>query len=304
MRSFFSIACVLCVSVAVSWAAPATLLEAENSFISPINDQALISKRMSDLVPRDNHLRNRRSIEMLRRLCPELFQVIDLVIQNLTSTIFRVVGGALLRSGGLGGGGEGRSSVNVVLPTFPPDEDYDDDDEDEEDNKIDSDKSSNTTTTTTTEKNSNSESSSSSSVNEESELNRQVRTAREAQDQDAAASSSNVAPAPENDLSNVETDDADRDKRYSPFGGDSHGSGNFLFDLVRLITGSGAQDHSDAGAGGVAEIDVSPRAEHTEGIPGPITRLLVVANRGIANLIQDLILVSALSYYYVYTRSC
>lgn len=30
---------------------------------------------------------------------------------------------------------------------------------------------------------------------------------------------------------------------------------------------------------------------YTEGIPGPVTRLFVLANRGLANLIQDLILV-------------
>lgn len=31
---------------------------------------------------------------------------------------------------------------------------------------------------------------------------------------------------------------------------------------------------------------------YTEAIPGPVTRLFVLANRGLANLIQDLILVS------------
>lgn len=30
---------------------------------------------------------------------------------------------------------------------------------------------------------------------------------------------------------------------------------------------------------------------YTEGIPGPVTRLFVLANRGLSNLIQDLILV-------------
>lgn len=30
---------------------------------------------------------------------------------------------------------------------------------------------------------------------------------------------------------------------------------------------------------------------YTEGIPGPVTRLVVLANRGLANLVQDLILV-------------
>lgn len=31
---------------------------------------------------------------------------------------------------------------------------------------------------------------------------------------------------------------------------------------------------------------------YTEGIPGPVTRLFVLANRGLSNLVQDLILVS------------
>jgi len=49
-------------------------------------------------------------------------------------------------------------------------------------------------------------------------------------------------------------------------------------------------DENAAGVGGVAEVDVAPKSADHEGIPGPITRLLVIANRGIANLIQDLIL--------------
>lgn len=65
------------------------------------------------------------------------FQVLDNVIQNVTSTAFRVFGRAILRSGGLGGGsgasgGDSGQRVNVVLPTFPPDEDY----EDEEDESV------------------------------------------------------------------------------------------------------------------------------------------------------------------------
>lgn len=69
---------------------------------------------------------------------------------------------------------------------------------------------------------------------------------------------------------------------------------NCLF--VQLVAGSGATEESDekdnapAGPGGVVEIDVAKGS--TEGIPGPITRLFVLANRGIANLIQDLILVT------------
>lgn len=60
-----------------------------------------------------------------------------------------------------------------------------------------------------------------------------------------------------------------------------------------MVAGSGATEESDekANAPGVVEVDVQKAAEH-EGIPGPITRLFVIANRGVANLVQDLILVS------------
>lgn len=70
-----------------------------------------------------------------------------------------------------------------------------------------------------------------------------------------------------------------------------------------MVAGSGATEATDekenaaVGAGGVAEIDVAAKGDgYTEGIPGPITRLFVLANRGLANLVQDLILVSTISY--------
>lgn len=77
-----------------------------------------------------------------------------------------------------------------------------------------------------------------------------------------------------------------------------------------MIAGSGATEESDekdngAGAGGVAEIDVAKTADgYTEGIPGPITRLFVIANRGLANLVQDLILViiSLISPIFLYNN--
>lgn len=57
---------------------------------------------------------------------------------------------------------------------------------------------------------------------------------REAEtDQELAES----APEPQDDLSNVDTEsDSDRGKRFLPFGGDGHGggSGNFLFDVIRV----------------------------------------------------------------------
>lgn len=73
---------------------------------------------------------------------------------------------------------------------------------------------------------------------------RHVRRTRDTEaaeeDQDTAASGGNGGPEPAEDLANVE--DADRNKRYLPFQGatDAHagagGSGNFLFDIIRVST--------------------------------------------------------------------
>lgn len=85
------------------------------------------------------------------------------------------------------------------------------------------------------------------------------------------------------------------------------GSGNFLLDVVRLFSGSvqtqqGDEAANSVGGGGVsasaslggdadADGDTTRNADgYTEGIPGPVTRLVVLANRGLANLVQDLIL--------------
>lgn len=61
-----------------------------------------------------------------------------------------------------------------------------------------------------------------------------------------------------------------------------------------MVAGSGATEESDekANAPGILEVDVQKTAADHEPIPGPITRLFVIANRGVANLVQDLILVS------------
>lgn len=82
-------------------------------------------------------------------------------------------------------------------------------------------------------------------------------------------------------------DDENRNKRFLNFGfggsggtGSGAGSGNFLFDIIRLVAGSGSAGNASAG-----KID-----DTQEAVPGPVTRLFVIANRGISNLIQDLIL--------------
>ncbi|XP_030379476.1 uncharacterized protein LOC115627793 isoform X3 [Scaptodrosophila lebanonensis] len=117
----------------------------------------------------------------------------------------------------------------------------------------------------------------------------------------------------------------DRNKRFLSFGGaglaggssggaggaaggnslGAGGSGNFLLDVVRLFSGSVQTQQGDEAANSVsgsassggstddtdASGDSTRTADgYTEGIPGPVTRLVVLANRGLANLVQDLIL--------------
>lgn len=60
---------------------------------------------------------------------------------------------------------------------------------------------------------------------------------------------------------------------------------------LQLVSGSSGTETTDESQHG-AETDVGKGDGYTEGIPGPVTRLFVLANRGLSNLIQDLILVS------------
>ncbi|XP_046994914.1 uncharacterized protein LOC124606871 isoform X1 [Schistocerca americana] len=125
------------------------------------------------------------------------------------------------------------------------------------------------------------------------------------EDQELAASggnsapSDNAAPAPAAD---ADSEEADRNKRLINFGfgasagtgGSGGGSGNFLFDIIRLVAGSGNTEPSgesaSASAGASADAGVVRDDGYQAGVPGPITRLFIIANRGIANLMQDLIL--------------
>ncbi|KAG5683177.1 hypothetical protein PVAND_012474 [Polypedilum vanderplanki] len=65
-------------------------------------------------------------------------------------------------------------------------------------------------------------------------------------------------------------------------------SGNSL-----LVSGSSGTEQTDEKANSPDldhHTDVGKGDGYTEGIPGPVTRLFVLANRGLSNLIQDLIL--------------
>lgn len=67
-----------------------------------------------------------------------------------------------------------------------------------------------------------------------------------------------------------------------------------IFTILQLVAGSGnTEAGAEAGvsAGAVGEAHVEKDDGYQAGVPGPITRLFIIANRGIANLMQDLILV-------------
>ncbi|XP_011344726.1 uncharacterized protein LOC105283569 isoform X3 [Ooceraea biroi] len=102
--------------------------------------------------------------------------------------------------------------------------------------------------------------------------------------------SSDNSPQELTPLDEIETDeDENRNKRFLfGFGGSGSGagSGNFLFDIIRLVAGSGSNQQASA-AGGLTPGRTDGTAE---AVPGPVTRFFVLANRGIANLLQDLIL--------------
>ncbi|XP_026317018.1 uncharacterized protein LOC113228084 [Hyposmocoma kahamanoa] len=118
------------------------------------------------------------------------------------------------------------------------------------------------------------------------------------EDQQTAAQT-NSASIDEITLDDADNSEENRNKRFLPFGAQGSasvsggGSGNFLFDIVRLVAGSSSGASSgDAGAtvDGGDDNGGAKGDNLTEGVPGPITRLFIIANRGIANLIQDLIL--------------
>ncbi|XP_060530125.1 uncharacterized protein LOC132704269 isoform X2 [Cylas formicarius] len=296
MKCFVSSACVLSVLLATACAAPLVSTGLQVSGGASTGGGGLTNILSNIDLP--GLLQGVNSlVKLVGAFCPPLSQVLDNVVQNVTSTAFRVFGRIILRSGGLGGGSGnsgasgsgGGQRVNVVLPTFPPDDDEDYDDEDNASSTV---SSSTETINPVTAASAGLEDEASNAI-----AKRHVRVVREAEaeaEAEAAEDQEGAESAPEPGEETAEADDQDRLKRFLPWGGgDDHGhnagSGNFLFDIIRLVAGSGASEGSDEhDHGGVAEIDI--KHDNGEGIPGPITRFFVIANRGIANVIQDLIL--------------
>ncbi|CAH1388916.1 unnamed protein product [Nezara viridula] len=237
-------------------------------------------------------VREKRTIGILRDLFPNFSQIIDRKIQMLTRIIFRIVGRLVLQGGGGGGGGGGDDDdrkISITLPTYPPDQ-LDDEDEDEDATATPVDGSTDPTTNADSE----------NTVNDNRK--REVRSKRspdeqaeeEEEDLEPDATGDNeVASDNEAESDGEAVDEEDpRNKRFLNFnlgasgdaaGGSGGGSGNFLFDIIRLVAGSGNTQGGDASHAAVEEAK-------EELVPGPLTRLFVVANKGVAALIQDLIL--------------
>lgn len=189
------------------------------------------------------------------------------------------------------GGNSGRR-ISITLPTFPPGED-----DEEEDN----------TEMAASEANPEAENQLAGAESQQNEVRVQYAEPYDAEeqtysDQDEAASGGSGSSK---DVVDGETEDEQRNKRYLNFGfgadssssssGSGGGSGNFLFDIIRLIAGGSSNtESSDDGKSAEVSAVGGAHAEKDDGyqagIPGPITRLFVIANRGLANLMQDLIL--------------
>jgi hypothetical protein len=90
------------------------------------------------------------------------------------------------------------------------------------------------------------------------------------------------------------------------------GSGNTeeVSDGHETTGGSSGLGYSAVGAQVASEVPQLGHSDkddgYTSGIPGPITRLFIIANRGVSNLIQDLILVHKYipTHFNFYFRAC
>ncbi|KAG5683178.1 hypothetical protein PVAND_012474 [Polypedilum vanderplanki] len=139
--------------------------------------------------------------------------------------------------------------------------------------------------------------------NQDNQINndQEAQPSEAVKDQQAQAAENQSSAVDELTFDNLD-DNEDRGKRFLNFGASgstsgtatsSGGSGNFLFDIIRLVSGSSGTEQTDEKANSPDldhHTDVGKGDGYTEGIPGPVTRLFVLANRGLSNLIQDLIL--------------
>lgn len=209
------------------------------------SDEAGVS--VKETSPKSNPPRGKRTIGFLRTLFPNLSQIIDRKIQQITRVVFRVIGRLVLR-GGNGGGGdsdkEGRK-ISITLPTYPPSEE---DEEEETESPEDSNTEASSDNEATTTPESFSEISSLENAdNSLAESQAITKIARKARDVSSAEQKKEPIKRDSNDVEQLDDKSNEDDKPAKQedegkskrvlfkFGGSGGASGNLLFDLIRIL---------------------------------------------------------------------
>ncbi|KAI5699846.1 hypothetical protein M8J75_009756 [Diaphorina citri] len=277
------------------------------------SDEAGVSVKESSPA-KSNPTRGKRTVGFLRTLFPNLSQIIDRKIQQITRILFRVIGRLVLRGGNGGGGGgdddkEGRK-ISITLPTYPPSEE-DEEDETEAPAGDSETEATDTDAEITTTPDSLSESPSleggDNQIAESQVITKIARKARDVssseQNKEPSQNSNDVDQNANNfddkssediDKPTKQEDDGKSKRVFFKFGGSGGASGNILFDLIRLVAGTGTTPEKDepknaALTDSVDQGTVVKEDGYSSGIPGPFTRLLILLNRSFSNVVQDLI---------------
>ncbi|XP_026680614.1 uncharacterized protein LOC103510915 [Diaphorina citri] len=204
---------------------------------------------------KSNPTRGKRTVGFLRTLFPNLSQIIDRKIQQITRILFRVIGRLVLRGGNGGGGGgdddkEGRK-ISITLPTYPPSEE-DEEDETEAPAGDSETEATDTDAEITTTPDSLSESPSleggDNQIAESQVITKIARKARDVssleQNKEPSQNSNDVDQNANNfddkssediDKPTKQEDDGKSKRVFFKFGGSGGASGNILFDLIRIL---------------------------------------------------------------------
>lgn len=204
---------------------------------------------------KSNPTRGKRTVGFLRQLFPNLSQIIDRKIQQITRVLFRVIGRLVLRGGNGGGGGddgdkEGRK-ISITLPTYPPSEEDEDEEEDEtESPSVDSETEASSDSEATTPADAFSGipslENADNAIAESRAITKIARKTRKARDLSSAEQKKDFQNS--NNVDQVEdksSEDDDKPAKHEEegkskrvlfrFGGSGGASGNLLFDLIRIL---------------------------------------------------------------------
>ncbi|KAL1454860.1 hypothetical protein WDU94_008991 [Cyamophila willieti] len=212
-------------------------LELDDLDLASSDDAAVSAKESSPKSPAN---REKRTIGFLRTLFPNISQILDRKIQQITRILFRVIGRLVLR-GGNGGGDDGDKEgrkISITLPTYPPSE------EDEDDTESPDTESSDVEATTIADAAFGSLENADNSIAESQVITKIARRARDVsgekvesyQDSNTDQSSSIESKSSEEESKQTKREEEGKSKRtIFKFGGSGGASGNILFDLIRTV---------------------------------------------------------------------